>query len=290
MRDYRTRGSCRLCGRPLYSILLLVTAVILALVLRRPFAANMGHVVLDKVLWQQGLSASRRQDAICLAAHLYAAAEPSDPTSAPTEITQSEPNYVGSLVMADTCRKAGRFGETAHWLRIASECHSSAIADRAMALPAAVTGTPHGDIIVQWYSAGWHFRSDSQVALTSVDEATGWLCLSYDNDLAQRDKVIYEWRGPIDLPYWSTAALTVRAEQGTFVTIETACSRELVRHVSYYRGSGASTRFEFPLCHGDLCYIYVSLSEPSLGAEDVQEERYAACISPISLRLDEAYR
>jgi hypothetical protein len=249
------------------------------------FSFNLAGVVLNKTLWRGEQTARDRQEALAMTAKLLEVASGKRSSSSTEAVLNKECSMIPSMVIADDYRRQKDLKKAAFWLHHAATTAPYPSLQHAVLLPGWIQITPQGNLVVDWSISSWHFRSDSQLADLAIDEEYGWLALSYRNKLGQRDKVIYEWKGPLQLSYWHTLQLRARVHPGTYLTFETHSDTGVERHLNYYGGTGRWETFSIPLNVDKLRYIYISISEPS---PDSLVLDYAVDIEPLTFLLDEA--
>ncbi len=241
---------------------------------------NLAQVVLNKTLWQENQSAIDRQRAFAWAATLIEIASGEKASFS----DDKECSMIAAMTIADYHRKHKDHQATAAWLRRAATADPYPAIQSAIVLPVWTSVTPQGDIVLDWSTENWYFRSDSQPANLAFDDENAWLNISYRNKLGQRDKVIYTWKGPLEIPYWHTLYLRARVHPGTFLTIETHSTDGVERYINYHRGTGEWEEFIIPLNIDNIRWIYISLREPS---PDSDTPDYAVDIEPLTLLLDD---
>jgi hypothetical protein len=280
--------SCQLYGdRPRLVRTILITLVTLLFLFARDrlipsLSFNLANVVLNRTLWQGNQTAIGRQRVLSLAAGLLEAGSGEKPGPFTETIVSGQCTLIPSMVIADYYRKQKDFVKASTWLRQAASADPYPATQDAILLPGWVRVTPRGDIALDWSSSNWHFRSDSQPANLEVDDDHGWLTISYQNNLEQRDRVIYEWRGPLQIPYWHTLQLRARVHPGAFLTFETHSTAGVQRYIHYHQGSGEWEEFIIALNAETLRYMYISLTEPS---QDSSVMDYTVDIEPLTLVL-----
>ncbi len=265
-------------------ILVILVATVLILAVSKLVdnaTLNLANVILDKALWQRQ-TAARRQRMLSWAATLL---EVSYGREAVPDVDthKTQCSMIPALVIADYHRRQGELEKTTVWLHHAIEADPIPVVQDALTLPGWVSIDRKGNIVLDWASS-WRFRSDSQTADLAMNGEQDWLTISYENTLGQRDKVIYQWSGPLQIPYWHTLCLRARVHPGTFLTVETHSAAGVERHINYHRGTGEWEEFTIPLAIDSVKWIYVSLREPS---PDPDTPAYAVDIEPLTLLLDD---
>jgi hypothetical protein len=246
---------------------------------------NLAHIALNKTLWRGEQTALERQQALSLASTMLEIASRGEANS-PTDVVSVEQcSMIPSMVIGDYYRKHKSLQASAAWLRRAVTAEPYPAIQSAIVLPGWTSVTPQGDIVLDWSTAHWDFRGDSQLANLAFDDENGWLNISYHNQLGQRDTVIYTWSGPLEIPYWHTLCLRAKVYPGTFLTFSTHSVDGVERHVDYHRGTGEWEEFTIPLDVDSIKWIYVSLREPS---PDPDTPDYAIDIEPLTFLLDDA--
>ena len=246
---------------------------------------NLARVVLNKTLWRGEQTALERQQGLSSAATLLEVASRGEANSSAKAVSVEQCSMIPAMVIGDYYRKHTNLQAAAVWLRRAATADPYPVIQSGVVLPGWTSVTPRGDIVLDWSTANWYFRSDSQPADLAFDDENGWLNISYHNKLGQRDKIIYTWRGPLEIPYWHTLYLRARVHPGTFLTLTTHSVEGVERYVSYHRGTGKWEEFTIPLNIDNIRWIYVSLREPS---PDSDTPDYAVDMEPLTLMLDSA--
>lgn len=249
------------------------------------FSLNLAHTVLNKALWQGKQAALERQQMLSLAATLLQISTGEELDSSVRAASDGQCDMIPSMIIAEYYRRQRNVRATAFWLHRAATADPYPAIQDTVAIPAWAYVTPQGDIVLDWSTADWYFRSDSQPADLAFDDENGWLNISYDNKLGHRDIVIYAWRGPLEIRYWHTLHLRARVHPGTFLTFATHSIEGVERHVSYHRGTGEWKVFTIPLDVDSIRFIYIALREPS---SDPDTPHYAIDIEPLTLLLDDA--
>jgi len=248
------------------------------------FCINVASVILNKALWQEQVAIDR-QRSLSLAARLLDVATGELPTRNAELASGAQPAMIPSIAIAEHHRRRRDFALAAFWLHQAASAPPCPSLQDPIVVPAAVSVTSQGDIVLDWSSRAWHFRADSQPADEALDNVHGWLTISFRNTPGVRDKVVYEWWGRLAVPYWHTLQMRVRIHEGTFLTMETNSRAGSKRHLHYHQGSGQWETFTIPLEDDELRFVYISLSEPSANPTVPD---YGVDIEPLTLLLDQA--
>ena len=267
-----------------------VSVVLLALVIGllgdrvvSSFCINVAHVILNKALWQEQIAIDR-QRALSLAAGLLDMAAGELPTPYAEIAPEDQCAMIPCIAIAEHHRRRRDFALAADWLHRAASAPPCPSLQEAIVLPAAVSVTSQGDIVLDWSARAWHFRADSQPADQALDDVHGWLTISYQNTPGVQDKVVYHWWRSLAIPYWHRLRMRVRIHQGTFLTSATNSRTGRKRHLNYHQGSGQWETFTIPLDDDELRFISISLTEPS-ASPTVPD--HAVDIEPLMLLLDE---
>lgn len=266
------------------TLLILVVALSVTTVDRlvNKAALNLANGILNKTIWQSGQTATQRQRMLSWAAMLletgYGEGSLSDDGS------RGQRSMIPAIAIADYHRKQRDFDEALFWLHRAIEADPAPVVQDALILPRWASIDQKGNIVLDWAS-NWRFRSDSQTADLTMHEEQDWLTISYENTLGRRDKVIYQWAGPLDIPYWHKLRVKARIYRGTFLTVETHSAAGVERYVNYFKGSSEWEEFIIPLNVDEIKWIYISVSEPSA---DSSTPDYVVDIEPLMFLLDEA--
>lgn len=250
---------------------------------------NVARVILDKALWQEGQPAMERQQMLSWAAKALEIASREDTGLSDAALNERCP-MIPAMVIGDYYRRQRDYRMAAAWFRRAAVADPYPSVQDAVVLPGWVNITPRGDIAIDWSTSAWHFliRSGFRPANLAIDEEHGWLTISYGNKLGQ-DRVRYEWKGPLHIPYWHTLRLRVRVPHGAFLTFYTHSTAGVERHLNYHRGTGEWEEFTIPLNVDELKYIYISISEASPESELSSESSaldYTVDIEPLTFLLD----
>ena len=95
----------------------------------------------------------------------------------------------------------------------------------------------------------WRFRPDSQPADAQIINKNE-LEISFDNKNKKpgKDWVVYEFLGPLDLPYWDSITLRLRENPGTLFTFHIVYLNDQERYLNYVSGDGTWQEYTFNRC------------------------------------------
>jgi hypothetical protein len=269
-------------------VYIIMTAVIITSLGRTIVIAlcfNLSNVFLDDALWRAGQTIEDRRQSLATAATLMQIASSSTAIRPAANIPESTCSMIPSMVNADYYRKHKQLAEATIWLQQAAVAAPSPGIQEPIALSGWISVTTSGDVVLNWSDPAWQFRSDSQPASISTNSDGDRLTLSYENVVGRQDRVIYQWSGLLQLPYWHTLRLKARIHSGTWLTVESHSKSGLKRHLNYYQGTGDWEELDFPLTSDDLDYIYISISEPSA---DSTTFNYTVDFAPMTVILDKS--
>jgi hypothetical protein len=247
--------------------------------------ANLSNVFLNNALWRAGQTIEERRQSLATAASLMQIASNSTAMRPTANMPESACSMIPSMVNADYYRKHKQLAEAADWLQRAVVAAPSPGIQEPVMLSGWISVTTAGNVVMSWSDPAWQFRSDSQLASISTNAGGDRLTLSYENAVGHRDRVIYQWSGLLQLPYWHTLRLKAKIHSGTWLTVESHSKSGLKRHLNYYQGTGDWEELDFPLASDDLDYLYISISEPSA---DSTTSDYTVDLAPLTVILDKS--
>ncbi len=249
----------------------------------RKFSKNAAIVIINGSLWQSEITAVKRQTVLLWGVKFLEWGIQVPSFNDPDNLDNEKDSMIRALIKADDQLKKGEIERALWWLNQAIEADPIPRIQSKIILPEWINIDEDGNIVLEW-DKNWQFRKDSQVAELRMDEVLDILTITYENTFESRDKIIYQWGGPLDISYWHTLHVEARVHRGTYLTIETHSRTGVMRHVSYFPGNGEWKQFTIPLMVDEIKWIYIMLNEPSA---DSLTSVYKVEIKPLTLSLDE---
>ena len=243
-------------------------------------AFNLASIILNKAIWQGGQTGIQRQKMLSGAVLLLE--QNYEEISTFDDRVSKQCSMIPSLATADYHRKQRDFETMLVWLRRALNVESTAVIQDALILPSWISINQKGSIVLDW-SDRWQFRGDSRFANLVIDGESDYITITFDNASEQKGRVIYQWNGPLDVPYWYTILIHTRVHAGTFLTFEVHSDTGVQRYVNYHRGQGVWEDFTIPLATDSIRWIYISLSDSS---SDSSTSSFGVDMSPIVIAVD----